>query len=1258
MTVASARLLRSPTSSLSDPEYSDIVERLGREPNAVELGMLAAMWSEHCGYKSSRALLKRLPTTGPRVVQGPGENAGAVDIGDGLLVVLKMESHNHPSAVEPFQGAATGVGGILRDIFTMGARPVALLDSLRFGPLETGRNRYLFDGVVAGIGHYGNCLAADETFIWRDANGVHFDTIGRFVECRLAAGQATAELEPAGAVETLSLDLRTRNSCWRPVRRVFKRRTNALSRIRTSLGRSLTVTPDHPMLTLRHGQWGVLSAGDVLPGDQLPLLITLPEGTPPAAGDSALAIDLLALISTSDDLARNVYVALPPTWRPSPRVRDAMRAIEPSASNRHQYLTRRRMRLDRFLELEPLLGVSRDDVRVYRRGGRSNHMHAIIRQSECLARLLGYYLAEGCVSRNGSTDKVIFTFAKSENEYVEDVVHALRDLGLRPCVEQRSSTIAVTASSWLLGHLLRTVWRCGVGSADKAFPAIFFTWPQRLQRAGLAGLLRGDGSLYVYEHSPFARISFATASRTLHDQTMALLQNEGAMPSVYERPGGRTRIEGREVNCRPIWSVDLASFAGLSALTDVFDTQCNGKLARALSRHTSPQFSHPRYRRVDGVALVPVRSVDTIDIDSCDVYDVEVADTHLFATSSGIVTHNCIGVPTVGGEVYFHPSFSENPLVNAMCVGIARQADFIRARASDPGDVVLVVGAATGRDGIHGATFASAELDETREEQRPAVQVGNPFLEKLLLEACLDALNTGRIRAMQDLGAAGLTSSSVEVAARGGRGIRIDVGRVSRREDGMTPYDVMLSESQERMLLVVAPEHVAEVRQRFARWDLSADPVGSITDDGMIRVEDGCREVARLPIGLLTEEVPSYVREGRPAPAPTLRDLPAEPADLNPALLALLGSPNICSRRPVFRKYDHTVQANTVVEPGLGAAVVRIRGTRKALALTTDCNPRYCAADPRQGARIAVAEAARNLACRGAVPIAVTDCLNFGNPERPEVSWQLSEAIDGLAEACRALDVPIVSGNVSLYNETDGVAVAPSPIVGMVGLIEDREQIVGSEFREAGDMVLLLGPIGAELGCSEYLALAAATELGRSPHPNPLPLGEGASPLSQRESVGVRASTSAHNTQNTEHLGPPPSLNLDVERRVQEMCCEAARRGLLQSAHDCSEGGLAVTLAESCIVGDIGFEGDSAALAALVDASATERRDAVLFGEGQSRIVVSCRPEDAAVIEQLAAERDVPVWWLGRVGRGRFRWSNAVDLSIEELRDAWEGGLA
>lgn len=721
----------APPAGLTLEECALIERRLGRQPNALEWGMLGAMWSEHCGYKNSRALLKLLPTSGPRVLQGPGENAGAVDIGHGLAVVLKMESHNHPSAVEPYQGAATGVGGILRDIFTMGARPIALLDSLRFGPPDRGRTGFLLNGVVAGIAGYGNC----------------------------------------------------------------------------------------------------------------------------------------------------------------------------------------------------------------------------------------------------------------------------------------------------------------------------------------------------------------------------------------------------------------------------------------------------------------------------------------------------VGVPTVGGEIYFHPSFSDNPLVNVMCVGIARHDRLTRARAGAAGDPVLLVGADTGRDGIHGATFASAELDEAREDQRPAVQVGNPFLEKLLLEACLELLESGDVVAMQDLGAAGLTSSAVEVAARGGMGIEIDVARVSRREAGMTPYEVMLSESQERMLLVVRPGRESAVQAHFARWGLRCDVIGRVTADGQIRVLEGGRTVAELPIRLLTEDVPAYTRAASPPPPAAPAPLPPEPPDLSGVLLRLLASENICSRFPAYSQYDHTVQANTVIGPELDAALLRVRGTPLGLALTTDCNPRYCLADPGRGAEIAVAEGCRNLACRGAEPVAATDCLNFGNPERPEIYWQLQRAVEGLASACRALEVPIVSGNVSLYNETSGQAVAPSPIVGLVGVVPDHRQSVAGAFRETGDLVVLLGPAAQRPFASEYLALVLGVE-----------------------------------------QAPAPELDLGLESRVQRCCRELVRRGVVRSAHDCSEGGLAVALAECCIAGRIGFSGDPQVLGMLVQAS-EGRADLALFGEGQSRFVVSCTAERLPDVLAAAAAAGVDALVLGSVGGTVLQWGDRLRVSVDELERAWSDGL-
>ena len=723
--------------ALTPEEYDLIVSKLGREPNRVELGMFGAMWSEHCGYKNSRPLLKLFPTKGPRVLQGPGENAGAVDIGDGLAVVFKMESHNHPSAIEPYQGAATGVGGIVRDIFTMGARPIASMDSLRFGPLTELRNQYLLSGVVGGIAGYGNCL----------------------------------------------------------------------------------------------------------------------------------------------------------------------------------------------------------------------------------------------------------------------------------------------------------------------------------------------------------------------------------------------------------------------------------------------------------------------------------------------------GVPTVGGEIYFEDSYSGNPLVNAFCLGLIKADEIMLATASGPGNPVILVGADTGRDGIHGATFASVELNERSEERRPAVQVGNPFLEKLLIEACLELLQADYVVGMQDLGAAGLTSSAVEMAGRGGCGIDIDLLRASRREKGMTAYEMMLSESQERMLVVARKGCEGKVQQLFARWGLHSDLIGVVTNDGLVRIREGEQVVAEIPAPLLTDEAPVYYREGvRPAYLEELHrfdpaSLP-QPADYGRTLMDLLASPNLCSRRGVFQQYDHMVQTNTVLLPEQSdAAVLRVKGTRKGIAITTDGNGRYTYLEPKRGGMIAVAEAARNLVCSGAEPLALTDCLNYGNPEKPEVFYTLRESVLGMAEACEALGTPVISGNVSLYNENKGSAIYPTPVIGMVGLLDEVDQAMGLAFRQTGDRVVLLGQSFDDLGGSEYLKLITGKALGE-----------------------------------------PPRIDLGLEAAVQRCCLGAIRACLVRSAHDCSDGGLAVALAESCMAGGLGLECEAGALERLLQRDGC-RVDAILFGESQSRIVLSLDESHLHALERLAGEAGVPLAVLGTVGGERFRLGGWIDMPVSEMRDAWSDAL-
>jgi phosphoribosylformylglycinamidine synthase len=714
---------------LSGDEWQKILSILGRTPTIEELGVFSAMWSEHCSYKSSRFHLKTLPTTGPHVLQGPGENAGAVDIGDGLAAVFKIESHNHPSFIEPYQGAATGVGGILRDVFTMGARPIANLNSLRFGAVDHPRTASLVKGVVAGIGGYGNC----------------------------------------------------------------------------------------------------------------------------------------------------------------------------------------------------------------------------------------------------------------------------------------------------------------------------------------------------------------------------------------------------------------------------------------------------------------------------------------------------VGVATVGGEVWFDPGYNANILVNAFTLGIVRHDRIFRAAASGVGNPVIYVGSRTGRDGIHGASMASAEFDQDSDEKRPTVQVGDPFTEKLLLEACLELMAGDCIVAIQDMGAAGLTSSSVEMAGRGGLGIEIDLDRVPQREEAMTPYELLLSESQERMLIVAEAGREDDVKRIFEKWDLQAAVIGRITDDGLFRARWHGDEVVRMPAQQVSIEAPLY---RRPAEEPkaagdtelSIASLP-EPSDYDETLLRLLASPNLCSKRWVYRQYDSLVRGNTVVGPGSDAAVLRVKGTKKGLAITVDCNSRYCQLDPYVGAVIAVCEAARNLVVSGARPLGLSDCLNFGNPEKPDVMWQFQQAIAGMRDACVTLGIPVVSGNVSFYNDTEGRSIPPTPTVAMVGLLDDVERALSQGFRRAGDAIVLVGRTREELGGSEYLS----TVHGRTG-------------------------------------GTPPWIDLGFEKRLQAFLLSAAEDRLLRSAHDVSEGGLAVALAEACLA-------SPDRLGARVDLEQGMRSDVLLFGESQSRAIVSLDRTQLARLRDRAQKDGVPIEEIGEVGGTRLEIGDWIDATIDELAAAWEGAL-
>lgn len=570
---------------------------------------------------------------------------------------------------------------------------------------------------------------------------------------------------------------------------------------------------------------------------------------------------------------------------------------------------------------------------------------------------------------------------------------------------------------------------------------------------------------------------------------------------------------------------------------------------------------------------------------------------------------NCVGIPTVGGEVQFDAAYEGNPLVNAMCVGVIRHEDIQKGIAAGVGNTVMYVGAKTGRDGIHGATFASEELTEQSEQKRPAVQVGDPFMEKLLLEACLEVIHCDALVGMQDMGAAGLTSSSAEMASKAGSGIELNLDLVPQRETGMTPYEMMLSESQERMLLVVQKGREQEIIDVFAKYGLEAKAIGRVTNDQMLRLYHRGEVVAEIPVDALAKDAPVYHKPSQePAYYREFQTIEYVPTinDYEETLLALLSQPTIASKEWVYEQYDYMVRTNTVVAPGSDAAVLRIRGTNKALAMTTDCNSRYVYLDPEIGGKIAIAEAARNIVCSGAQPLAVTDCLNFGNPEKPEIFWQLEKAVEGMSEACRMLETPVISGNVSLYNETNGEAIYPTPIVGMVGVVEHISHITTQAFKQPGDLIYVIGEAKQEFGGSELQKWLTGRIFGKA-----------------------------------------PTIDLHVEAERQQQLLTAIRAGVVASAHDISEGGLAIALAE-CLVSTNGLgayvtiDGDIAA---------------ELFSETQSRFIVSVKKEHRQAFEQL-----VQAICIGEVTNDEMLHvvnedTSIIHVPVETMRNVWKGAI-
>ncbi|MCG8514016.1 MAG: phosphoribosylformylglycinamidine synthase subunit PurL [Halanaerobiales bacterium] len=656
-----------------------------------------------------------------------------------------------------------------------------------------------------------------------------------------------------------------------------------------------------------------------------------------------------------------------------------------------------------------------------------------------------------------------------------------------------------------------------------------------------------------------------------------------------------------------------------AGIIDIGDQQA---LSFKVESHNHPSAIEPYQGAATGVGGIirdiftmgarPIATLNSLRFGELDHPQVRYLFKEVVAGIAGY--GNCIGIPTVAGEVYFSDSYRGNPLVNAMSVGLMKHEDIATGTASGVGNSVMVVGATTGRDGIQGASFASDQLSEESVADRPAVQVGDPFMEKLLLEASLELIKSGTLVGIQDMGAAGLISSSSEMASRGRSGIEIDVALVPKREEGMTPYEVLLSESQERMLVVPKKGQEEQVAKIFNKWGLKAAVIGKVTADQILRVYEQGELVAEVPVSALTDQAPVYQRpQQKPAYLEQVQSFsPAglkEPTDLSSVLMELIGSPNIASKEWVYQQYDHMILTNTVVLPGSDAAVLRIKGTKKGIAVTIDGNGRYCYLDPELGAAIAVAEAARNIVCSGGKPLAITDGLNFGNPLNPENFWQFDRCVEGISRACQALETPVTGGNVSFYNESPAGAIYPTPIIGMVGLLEDIKQATTHYFKTEGDLICLLGATRDELGGSEYLQVVYGLEQGRV-----------------------------------------PELDLALEQRVQGACLAAIKLGMIKSAHDCSEGGLAVCLAESCFEREFGVQ---------IEAQTKLSAVAWLFSESTSRIVISIEPKDLARLTEVISTYDLPYQIIGKViSRPRFQINNWIDCDLKEMKNKWQQSIS
>ena len=1213
--------LEVPKPNLTDEEIRYAVKKLHREPNEVEWAMLEAQWSEHCSYKSSKPLLKQLPSKGPRVLLGPGFDAGVVDIGDGWVVTLHIESHNHPSAIDPYGGAATGVGGVVRDILSLGTRPIALLDPLRFGSIESLHTRWLFDNVIRGISDYGNCVSGKDLVYFTNDDDFHISDFESFFyeyqnngKCSLEfSNNHTVILKPKIELQVLSFDFRSKRATFHKVNRIYRMLAPKLLSVHTNLGRVVSVTPEHPMFVASNdGIITVKQASDIRIGDRIPILCDYPTR------DELRNAHEIDVIKELTDRGQGAQLGIRPAKTSLRTVKKqllpALRKVGVTSQQWCHYFKKKggsHLPLNLFLKLEhldPQSLLPRDKILLHSGRGRVNPIPAIIRVDSHFARLIGYFLSEGCIydDKAANTSRLIWTFRKEEVDYIDDVCSILSQIGIRYSKRENSpSTVQVRVSSAILGFVFREVLKCGKDSYSMQIPALFYRVNRTLLFELLKGIIRGGGSLRS-DSSNSISIRYATTSRLLFQQVLLLLHSMGYVAS--------SRSTWTKKSTVPIYELEVYGMGQVRALANMFSPRLRSKAETRLGEYRVPRSARSRFKRHENFASVKVKKVEEVN-GEFPVYNLEVDGTHNYVTTGGIITHNCIGVPTVGGEVEFDLSFERNCLVDVACVGLGRKDRLVLGEARNPGDLVYLVGGRTGRDGIRGASFASKTLTDKSDTERSAVQVPDPFTKKLIIEAILEAVEANIVQGMKDLGGGGLSCGLSEIAAKAGTGIEIDLNKIQTREPNMQPAEIMISESQERMVLLIREKDEGRLVNILEKWEVGYAKIGHVTNGLLLTIRRGDEVVAKVPAKFVAEAPLSPRSSKRPLYLDALAEVPAPtiPKDLGRTLVEMLSNPSIASKEWIYRQYDHEVGIRTIVKPGEADSALLRLPNKRSLALTTGGNSKQCYVDPYWGTVGVVSEALCNLVAGGAEPVAVVDHLQFGDPGNPEVYWTFKEAIRALSNYLKALGVPCVGGKVSFYNEDsmNRKAIKPSPVIAALGLVEPKTPRILQALREEGDDLIIVGSTTDDLGGSEYYE-----------HIHKLTSGQ------------------------------VSRVNLKKEKILLRSLLRILRSGHVESAHDISKGGLAVALAEMSVQGHKGVTID---LDQVPDK--TSRIDNLLFSESRSRFVLETKPKNGARIIGSFKRLGIPAARVGSVTDNGIEFlSNGqpiITIPLAEASRAW-----